>query len=99
MSGVFCLVDHHDAFLKRRHVNPTPPRRPEELVREPVAAGVGPGGQHLLPLRVVQEIGLLLVTTYTPFAARIIRLDQQKHNVGQAMRQALDEGFASIAGK
>jgi hypothetical protein len=52
-----------------------------------------------LPLRVVQEIGLLLLTTYTPFAARVIRLDQRKRQVDQAVRQALDEGFASIAGK
>jgi len=52
-----------------------------------------------LPLRVVQEIGLLLLATYTPFAARVIQHEVKERNVGKTMKQALDEGFAAIAGK
>jgi len=52
-----------------------------------------------LPLRVVQEIGLLLLATYTPFAARVIQHELKERNVGKTMKQALDEGFAAITGK
>src|SRR6266568_1120803 len=36
-----------------------------------------------LPLRVVQEIGLLLLATYTPFAARVIQHELKERNVGK----------------
>jgi len=49
-----------------------------------------------LPLRVAHEIGLLLVTTYAPFASRLIALEHKRAKLPQAIRSYLDDGFKSV---
>ncbi len=47
-----------------------------------------------LPFRVVRRMSQLLITTYAPFASRVINLDRKKLKMGAAIKAALDEGFA-----
>jgi hypothetical protein len=49
-----------------------------------------------LPIRASREIGLLLVTTYAPFAARLIAHEERKKRVPQVIRQYLDDAFTSL---
>ena len=49
-----------------------------------------------LPIRVTREIGLLLTTTYAPFAARLIAHEDRKKKIPRVIRQYLDDAFTSL---
>ena len=49
-----------------------------------------------LPQRVTREIGLLLTTTYAPFAARLIAHEERQKKIPRVIRQYLDDAFMSL---
>lgn len=53
---------------------------------------------HELPVRVTRQLAELLVVTYTPFASRVIALEQKKQKLPRVIREYLDDAFAIIDG-